>query len=281
MFAAALIVFRESLEAALIISIMAAATRGIPARARWIITGVLAGLAGAAMVASSMELISNLASGMGQELFNAGILTLAVGMLAWHNIWMAVHGREMAAQAANAARAINNGTREQSVIFLVVALAVLREGSETVLFLYSLATSSADGLRTTINGGLSGLAAGALVGGLLYAGLLRIPLRWFFSITGVFVLLLAASMASQAARFLIQADLLPSLGAPLWDTSAVLSQTTAVGMLLHGLIGYDAQPAGMQVLFYVVVLVTIGCSMWWVSSRGAVARRQSLSSPAV
>lgn len=268
MFAAALIVFRESLEAALIISIMAAATRGIPARARWIVAGVLAGLAGAAVVASSMELISNLASGMGQELFNAGILTLAVGMLAWHNIWMSVHGREMATQALSTARAINEGSREQSVIFIVVALAVLREGSETVLFLYSLATSSADGFRTTVNGGLGGLAAGALVGGLLYAGLLRIPLRWFFSITGVLVLLLAASMASQAARFLIQADLLPSLGSPLWDTSAVLSQTTAVGMLLHGLVGYDPQPAGMQILFYVVVLVAIASGMWWVNPRG-------------
>lgn len=276
MFAAALIVFRESLEAALIISIMAAATRGIAARARWIVTGVLAGLAGAAVVASSMELISNLASGMGQELFNAGILTLAVGMLAWHNIWMSVHGREMATQALNTARAINEGTREQSVIFIVVALAVLREGSETVLFLYSLATSSADGFRTTVNGGLGGLAAGALVGGLLYAGLLRIPLRWFFSITGVLVLLLAASMASQAARFLIQADLLPSLGAPLWDTSAVLSQTTAVGMLLHGLVGYDPQPAGMQILFYVVVLVIIASAMWWVTPRGPRKTREGV-----
>lgn len=243
---------------------MAAATRGIPSRGRWI----LAGLTGAALLASSMELISNLASGIGQELFNAGILMLAVGMLAWHNIWVSVHGREMAAQALNTARSINDGTRERSVILIVVALAVLREGSETVLFLYSLATSSEDGLRTTIGGGLSGLAAGLLVGGLLYAGLLRVPLRWFFSITGILVMLLAASMASQAARFLIQADLLPSLGAPLWDTSNVLSQTTALGTLLHGLIGYDAQPAGMQVVFYVVVLIAIIAGMRWVAPRG-------------
>ncbi|MBK5206108.1 MAG: FTR1 family protein [Polaromonas sp.] len=268
MFAAALIVFRESLEASLIISIMAAATRGIPSRGRWILAGILAGLAGAALLASSMELISNMASGMGQELFNAGILTLAVGMLAWHNIWMSVHGREMAAQALNTARSINDGTRERSVILMVVALAVLREGSETVLFLYGLATSSEDGLRTTIGGGLTGLATGLLVGGLLYAGLLRIPLRWFFSITGVLVMLLAASMASQAARFLIQADLLPSLGAPLWDTSDVLAQTTALGTLLHGLIGYDAQPAGMQIVFYIVVLLAIAAGMRWVATRG-------------
>ena len=269
MFSAALIVFRESLEAALIISIMTAATRGIPSRGRWIVAGVLAGFLGAAMVASSMEMISNLASGMGQELFNAAILTLAVGMLAWHNIWMSIHGREMAAQALNTAREINSGTRERSVIFIVVALAVLREGSETVLFLYGLASSSADGLRATISGGSSGLAAGLVVGGLLYAGLLRIPLRWFFSITGVLVLLLAASMAAQAARFLVQADLLPSLGAPLWDTSDVLSQTSALGTLLHGLMGYDAQPSGTQVLFYVVVLIAIAIGMRWTSSRVA------------
>src|SRR5450830_268071 len=276
MFAAALIVFRESLEASLIISIMAAATRGIPSRGRWMVTGVLAGLLGAALVASSMEGISMLVSGIGQDFFNAAVLTLAVGMLAWHNIWMSVHGREMAAQAQNAARAISEGTRERSVIFLVVALAVLREGSETVLFLYGLATGSEEGLRTTITGGLSGLAAGALVGGLLYAGLLRIPLRWFFSITGILVLLLAASMASQVARNLIQADLLPSLGAPLWDTSALLSQSSAAGTLLHGLIGYDAQPAGMQLVFYVVVLVAIASGMFWVAQRRQSGRLSKL-----
>jgi high-affinity iron transporter len=268
MFAAALIVFRESLEAALIISIMAAATRGIPARGRWILAGILAGLAGAAVVASSMGLISDMASGMGQELFNAAILTLAVGMLAWHNIWMSVHGREMAAQAMTTARAINEGTRARSVIFIVVALTVLREGSETVLFLYSLATSGEGGLQTTVGGGIGGLVAGLLVGGLLYGGLLRVPLRWFFSITGALVLLLAASMASQAAGFLIQADLLPSLGAPLWDTSNVLPQTTALGTLLHALIGYNAQPAGMQIVFYAATLVAITAGMRWVAQRG-------------
>ena len=269
MFAAAIIVFRESLEAALIISIMAAATLGIPMRSRWLIGGVVAGIAGAALVATSMEFISNLASGVGQEIFNAAVLALAVGMLAWHNIWMSVHGREMAAQAQNAARAVKDGSSARSVIFFVVALAVLREGSETVLFLYSVATGSEDGLRTTITGGVTGLAAGALVGGLLYAGLLRIPLKWFFSITAVLVLLLAASMGSQVARFLVQADWLPSLGAPLWDSSELLSQNSAAGTLLHGLVGYDAQPAGMQIVFYVLVLVAITAGMAWVKRRVA------------
>lgn len=287
MFAAAIIVFRESLEAALIISVMAAATRGIPLRARWIVGGVLAGLFGAALVASSMEAISNWASGVGQELFQAGILALAVAMLAWHNIWMSVHGREMAQQISRTAREINQGSRERSVIFLVVALAVMREGAETVLFLYSIATGSDGGLRTTVLGGLGGMGAGVLVGGLLYAGLLRVPVRLFFGITGALVLLLAASMASQLARNLIQADLLPSLAAPLWDTSATLSQSSPLGTLLHGLVGYDAQPSGMQLVFYVAALVAIGGGMAWVSTReqhrtaaGAIAAK-SLSASTV
>jgi len=273
MFAAAIIVFRESLEAALIIGIMAAATRGIPMRSRWISAGAIAGLLGAALVAASMETISDMASGMGQELFNAAILTLAVGMLAWHNIWMASHGREMANQAKNTARAIHDGVAERSVIFIVVAMAVLREGSETVLFLYSLATSSTEGWTDTLWGGSAGMLSGALVGGLLYAGLLRIPLRYFFTFTSALVLLLTASMASQAARYLMQADMLPSLGAPLWDTSDLLAQSSAVGTLLHGLVGYTDQPAGIQLVFYVLALVLTAVGMYWAAPKNPLPQQ--------
>jgi high-affinity iron transporter len=267
MFSAAIIVFRESLEAFLIISVMVAATRGISQRGNWIAGGVLIGLIGSAAVAMGMERISSLADGMGQEFFNVAILLLAVGMLAWHNIWMAAHGRELALQMKSTARSVAEGGSERSVILVVIALAVLREGSETVLFLYGVATGSENGLRDTMAGGSLGLGAAAVIAGLMYWGLLRIPVSRFFAVTGVLVLLLAASMASQAARLLVQADVLPSLGAPLWDTSAVLAQTTALGTILHGLIGYDTQPAGMQVLVYIAVLLLIASGMRWVSSR--------------
>jgi high-affinity iron transporter len=82
------------------------------------------------------------------------------------------------------------------------------------------------------------------------------------------VLLLAASMASQAARFLVQAEVLPALGAPLWDSSSLISEQSVAGMLLHSLVGYDAQPAGMQLLFYVVTLLVIGAAMRWVGRTG-------------
>jgi high-affinity iron transporter len=127
-------------------------------------------------------------------------------------------------------------------------------------------------MRNTLVGGVLGLGAGALVASLLYAGLLRIPVRWFFAATGALVLLLAASMASQAARLLIQADVLPSLATPIWNTSKVLPQNAVAGTILHGLIGYEAQPAGMQVVVYVSVVISIACGMLYVSRRSAPAQ---------
>lgn len=267
MFGTALIVFREVLEAALIVGIVSAATRGIPGRVRWIGAGIGAGLVGSLLVAVGAGAISQLAEGMGQELFNASILGLAVAMLAWHNIWMSVHGREMAADAKLVGSEIRSGAKALSVLMVVVAIAVLREGSETVLFLYGVAISGESSRAPMILGGAIGLAGGVAVGWLLFTGLLRIPIRWFFSVTSLLVLLLAAGMASQAARFLIQADLLPSLAQPLWDTSSLVSNSSLAGKALQGLIGYDARPSGMQIAFFVAVLAVIWAGMTWARRR--------------
>jgi high-affinity iron transporter len=272
MFGTALIVFREVLEAALIVGIVSAATRGIPGRARWIAAGIAAGIAGSLAVAYGAEGLSQLAQGMGQELFNASILGIAVAMLAWHNIWMSVHGKELAKSANQIGGDIRSGSKALSVLLVVVAVAVLREGSETVLFLYGVAISGGAERGPMIIGGLVGLAGGVAVGWFLFAGLLRIPIRWFFTVTSILVLLLAAGMASQAARFLIQADVVPSLAAPLWDTSRLIPNSSMVGRALTGLVGYDARPAGMQIAFFVAVLVFIWVGMTW-------ARRRSSNPP--
>jgi high-affinity iron transporter len=274
----AIIVFREVLEAALIIGIIAAATRAIPGRNRWLAAGVAAGLAGAGIVALGTERIAELASGVGQEIFNATVLGIAVVMLAWHNLWMSSHGAALAASARGVGGEIRDGRRECSVLLIVVGLAVLREGSETVLFLYGIAASDGGASWPMLAGGLAGIAAGVVVGYAVYAGLLRIPLRWFFTATGILVLFLAAGMASQAARFLIQADVLPSLAAPLWDTSALLPQTSITGTLLRSLVGYEDRPAGMQVAFFVLVFVTIGAGMKWLNPVSAQPVRKGAPS---
>ncbi len=275
MFATAVIVFREVLEAALLVGIVAAATRAVPGRNRWLAMGIAAGIAGAGLVALGTERIADMASGIGQELFNAAVLGIAIAMLAWHNLWMSASGAALAADARDMGSEVSAGRRERSVLLVVVGLAVLREGSETVLFLYGIAASGGGGSWAMLMGGLAGIAAGIAVGYSLYAGLLRIPLRWFFAATGVLVLFVAAGMASQAARLLIQADVLPSLAMPLWDTSGLLPQASIAGTLLHSLVGYEARPAGMQIVFYVLVLVAIGAGMKWVNTKSEPRRARS------
>jgi high-affinity iron transporter len=261
MFGTAIIVFREVLEAALIIGIVTAATRDVPGRARWITAGLLLGLVGAGIVAAFTEVIASFASGIGQELFNAIVLGIAVLMLAWHSIWMASHGAELASNARKVGANIREGRSACSILLVVVGLAVLREGSETVLFLYGIAASNGANTSAMLSGGFIGMLLAIGLGYTIYAGLLRIPMRWFFGATSALILLLAAGMASQAAKFLIQADILPSLGDALWDTSSIVSEQSLTGMLLHNLIGYDARPAGLQLLFYILVLVCTGFGM--------------------
>jgi high-affinity iron transporter len=264
MLGAAIIIFRETIEAALLIGIVAAATRAIPGRGLWVSGGIFAGLAGAAVVAAMAGQLAALFDGVGQELLNASILGVAVVLLGWHNAWMSAHGAELAADARQIGQDVREGRRQLSAVLIVIALAVLREGSESALFLYGLVSGGEVSGVAVAGGGALGLLAGATLGLILYAGMLRIPMRWFFSVTSALILVLAASMASQMARFLIQADILPSLASPLWNISSVLPPDSPVGILMHALVGYEAAPAGMQVVFYVATLLTVLAAMQWV-----------------
>ena len=256
MLAAALIVFREVFEAGLILGIVLGATRGVPSRARWVAGGIGAGVLGACMVAVFAGALADAMAGAGQEVFNAVILSVAAVMLGWHNIWMARHGREMAGDMKALGRDVADGGRTLLALAVVIAAAVLREGAEVVLFLYGLAAGG-DGMAALAGGSVLGIAGGAVVSWLLYRGLVSIPTRHLFKVTNVLLSLLAAGMAAQAAGFLIQADLLPALGAQVWDTSMVLDQKGIVGRALHALVGYTDRPAGLQVLVYIAVLTTL------------------------
>jgi len=261
MLAVAVIVFRETLEAALIVSIVLAASVGIPRRTAWVAGGVGAGVLGACAVAMFAAGIESAFAGIGQELLNAAILCLAVLMLGWHSIWMARHARELAAEAGTLGRQVAAGTRPLTALAVITAAAVLREGAETVLFVFGIAASAQDGPAPILGGVGLGVGAGFAAGALLYLGLLRIPVHRLFTVTGWMVLLLAAGLAAQAAGFLLQADLLPPLGTQLWDTSWLLDQDSLIGRILHTLIGYIARPAGVQVIAYIATLVAIGVPM--------------------
>ena len=257
------LILREVLEASLIISVVYAATRGIPARGRWVGFGVAAGVGGALLVAAFAGAIASAVSGIGQEVFNASVLLAAVVMIGWHAIWMSSHGKALVTKLKSVGSEVSVGHRPLAALLVVVAIAVLREGSEAVLFVYAQAANGSDWIDLAAGVG-AGILGGAAIGLALYLGLLRIPMRYFFTATNWLLLLVAAGMAAQAANFLVQADLLPPLGARLWDTSALLSDRSLFGQTLHALIGYDARPAGIQLAFYfvTVIIIVLGMKLW-------------------
>jgi len=212
--------------------------------------------------------------GVGQEVFNAGILFAAVAMLGWHNVWMTHHGRELTMEANRLGAAVRAGTQPLWALAFAVGLAVLREGSEVVLFLYGIAAAGDGGAGAMALGGSLGLAAGVAAGAGIYFGLVRIPMRHLFAVTSWLILLLAAGMASQAAAFLLQADLLPPLGQTVWDTSFLLADQSLTGRILHALVGYTAQPAGIQLVFYLATLLIIGSLMRLVGGTVRAVRPQ-------
>src|ERR1039457_1246336 len=206
MLGALVIVFREVIEAGLIVGIVMAATRGV-----------------------------------------AGL------MLMWHNAWMARHGREIAEEMLKVGAAVSKGAKPLTALAIVVGLAVLREGSEVVLFLYGIMAQGTSG-AALLMGGVLGIAAGAAFTGLTYVGLLAIPTRYIFSVTSWLIALLAAGMAAQSVQFLNNAGVVVALDRTVWDTSWLLSDGSLFGKLLHTLIGYTERPTEMQLMTYIATL---------------------------
>ena len=257
MFVSMIIVFREVMEAGLIVGIVLAATEGVAGRGRWIAGGIAAGVAGASLVAVFAAALFNMFQGAGQEVFTAAILLFAVAMLTWHVGWMSHHGRAMAAEMHQVGQAVRLGQRSLAALAVVVTVAVLREGSEVVLFLFGIAAASNSDPLSLAIGGVAGLALASVVSWLLYRGLVAIPLRHLFNVTNTLIALLAAGMAGQAVAVLHGADLLPGWGEQLWDTSGFLADDTFLGRSLHALVGYSARPSGIQFAAWLGTLVML------------------------
>lgn len=257
MLAALIIVFREVVEAGLVVGIVLAATRSVGGSRLWAAGGVLAGVLGSCLVAAFAGAIASTFEGFGQELFNATILGIAVIMLIGHNVWMARHGRELAQDIRATGEAIARGSKSLMALAIVIGVAVLREGSEIVLFLYGIAITDGGSGISLILGGLGGLILGAGLSALTYLGLVKVPARHLFKVTSLMIAFLAAGMAAQVVVFLEQAGVVDMLSTTVWDSSALLSEKSIAGRVLHTLIGYSDQPSLMQLVVYIATLIVI------------------------
>ena len=174
---------------------------------------------------------------------------------------MSKHGRELATQMKGLGNDVMTGERPLSALMLVIALAVLREGSEVVLFLQGLSASGKVTASQMLIGGTGGVVLGSIIGIILYFGLVRIPIKYFFTTTNWLITLLAAGLAAQSMNYLVQAGFLSPIKRAVWDTSSILSEQDWLGQVLHILIGYMDRPSALQVIVYgAVVLFLVGAS---------------------
>ncbi len=257
MLAALIIVFREAIEAGLIVGIVMASTQGVLNRGRMVALGIGSGVAGACLLALFAGQLGSLADGMGQELFQATVLSVAVVMLGWHTIWMVSHGRNTAREMKALGASVQDGSRTLFALAIVIAVAVLREGAEIVLFLYGIAIGGDSTAGSMAVGGVLGIVAGIGLSWAMYRGLLAIPQRKLFAVTSLMVTLVAAGLASQAVGLLQSADYARFLSLPLWDSGWLVSQNSLLGKALHAMIGYTDQPSGLQLIVYVVTFTAI------------------------
>jgi high-affinity iron transporter len=276
MLGALIIVFREVIEAGLIVGIVMAATRGVAGRGFYVTGGVAGGVVGAALVALFAGQLSDAFDGSGQELFNAGVLALAVLMLTWHNVWMSRHGREIAAEMRGLGAAVSAGQRSLMALAIVVGVAVLREGAEVVLFLYGIVASGTN-TGDLLTGGLLGLAGGAALSALTYGGLIAIPSRHIFTVTSAMIALLAAGMAAQAVQFADSAGLIDVGSRAVWDSSWLLSEGSLFGRMLHTLVGYTERPSFAQLVVYIATLAITAILMRLARPTPSAAKRASIS----
>jgi high-affinity iron transporter len=258
-----LVLFRETLEAALVVGIVLGyLARTGQARYRlpvWL--AVAAGMAGSLVVAWLFERLAGGFEGRGEQIFEGLVMLAGAALLTTLIVWMA--GKRDAASKVEhgVERRLAPGGSRAAGLFLLVFLSVLREGVESVIFL---------GTAASLWGALAGLAAAALLGFLLFRGALRVEMRLFFTVTNVLLLLFAAGLVAHGLGELVEAGWLPALVAPVWDLNPLLPEGSFAGSLLHRLFGYNSDPSLMEMLGY-AAYVAAASALW----SGTARRRRA------
>lgn len=275
------IVWRESVEAMLVVGILYTWLRATPEGKRglkYLWGGVGAGLALAIALALVLLGVSSWLSDEGQEWFQAIMSLAACVLVVQMVVWMKKHGRTLKSELESGARS-SVAHDNWWGLFVLVAIAVAREGSETVVFLYGTVAAGdggSDMLRLAL-AGVAGFLVALLTFWLLQLGGKLITWRRFFRVTEILLLLLAGSLLVGGLDHLISLDVLPTLVDPVWDSSWLLSDSTGVGKILADFAGYRALPALISVLLWVAYWIVVWAMLRWVGGKPAPAAARATS----
>jgi high-affinity iron transporter len=254
--AAFFLMLREGLEAALIVGIIAAYLVKVGRRDAlpkvWFGVGAAIAISVAAglLVATTVGALPLVI----QESIEGTAALLAVGVLTWMLFWMRRQGRAIKGdleRGVDQALAVGSTTALASLAFI----AVVREGLETVLFLFAIGSATSDSVGPLLIASLAGLAVAVAIGWAIFAMGVRIDLRRFFTITGVILIFVSAGLVAFAIGEFTEAGLLPAT--PTVFTVTVLPETSPLGSLLAGLFGYRAAPTVLELIGYFAYLIPV------------------------
>jgi high-affinity iron transporter len=253
-----LLSLREGLEAALIVGIVFGALKrlGRTDQMRSVWSGVAVAIAASLLVAIGLVAAGTEFEGAAAQVFEGVTMLLAASVLTWMIFWMQREGGQIHHKlSAGVQEATGEGRRSSTNLFLLAFLAVFREGIELALFLVAAAFATSP-LQTVI-GALAGLLFAASLGYLLFAGSVRLNLKYFFKATSLLLIVFAAGMVAYGVHELVEANALPALVEPLYNISAVMSDQSGPGLLLKALFGYNSNPALLETLAYVAYFAVI------------------------
>jgi high-affinity iron transporter len=267
MIAAALITLRETLEASLVVGIVMTHLQVLNQQdhERWVWRGVASGMAVSALLAVLFQMLLGGFTGTAEMLYEGVIMLAAAGLITWMLLWMLKAQRGMRTQ-------IEAEVREHVIaqhglgIFMLVFLAVLREGVETVLFLQA-ATLQAQGAGQQFFGACLGIALAIFVSVLFFRGMRRMPVKLTFQISGVLLVLFAAGLVAHGVHELEEAGVLPILIEHLWDTNGIVNENGTLGSLLKGVFGYNGNPSLLEACAYALYLFAV--TLFWRRKRAA------------
>ena len=260
MLTALLIMLREGFEAALVVAIVYAYIRRID---RPDLAGPMwQGIAAAAALSIGVGIVVHLTvenlSGKPRLLAFAAVSLLAVVVLTWMIFWMRRQAQLIKGELQDSVdQAVASRGDVRLAVMTVAFLAVAREGLEAALFLIAAATTE-DGWAILI-GGLIGLAGASALGALVVLGGRRLPMRQFFTVTGLILIVFAAGLVSRTVLWLQAAGELGTVWNNVYDLTAYrwLTVSTESGKFLGAMFGWDPRPSIEQVIAYLAFLVTV------------------------
>src|SRR5690349_7149756 len=249
------VVLREGFEAALLLGIVYAYLTqiGHAESRRYVTLGAALAVAASVVMGVAVSLLSGPLTDIGPDVVALVVIFGAVALLTWHGWWMGRHARELRGDLQRRVDAAH-ASQQLWMVGLIAFTGVFREGAETVLFLWGLATQLENLTGwAALGGAAAGLAGAAFLGWLVFQGGRRLSVQRFFGVTSVLIMFLAAGLFSAGVGRLQGVGLLPG-GDAIWDTTWLLDDRGGAGGFLAGLVGYRARPSALEIVAYVVYL---------------------------